>query len=87
MTLTWRRNRFECVLEVFDERRLAREARFQWDEARRLWFSTDPGAANALAEYADFAATEKLREFGLGDAKSLLDIHRPICDSGPSPKE
>ena len=60
MILTWRRNRFECVLEVFDERRYARDAKFTWDESLRVWYSHDPGKAQQLAEYADEKAREVL---------------------------
>jgi SWI/SNF-related matrix-associated actin-dependent regulator 1 of chromatin subfamily A len=46
----------------FAERLLPMNAGFEWDKARKVWYTRNPAHADKLAEYADSKASAQLGE-------------------------
>jgi hypothetical protein len=57
--LDYRNGRYEAFATV-DERRLVREAGFEWDEERRCWWTADTQRAATLADWAEGSVRESL---------------------------
>lgn len=79
VTITYARDRFECISH-FDDRHVPKGAGFRWDPAAKVWYTAAPEIASRLALYFDESAKAAIKRANRAEEEAIEASHQTTAN-------